>query len=109
MMRRCRILPEHNRQETEKREHTAGERKDEKLHRRMPPLFASPNADQEKQRDERELEEHVEQNDVASRENAEHAGLEQEERRVIRRRPLANRIPAYQHAREREQCGEAEQ
>ena len=36
-----------------------------------------PNADQEEQRDQRELEEDVEQNHVAGGEHAQHAGREQ--------------------------------
>ena len=83
-----RIVPYHDEQQPEEREHAAGEREEEKLDRRVAPLFAPPDADQEKQGDEREFEEHVEQEDVAGDEHAQHAGLEDQQQPVIERRLL---------------------
>ncbi len=62
--------PEHDGQQAQQRQHAAGQREEEELDRRVTPLFASPDADEEEQRHERELEEQVEENNVAGDEHA---------------------------------------
>jgi hypothetical protein len=51
----------HEREQTQKRQQASGQRKHKEFDRRIAPLLASPHADQEKERNQRELEEDVEQ------------------------------------------------
>ena len=64
------IDPQHDADQPQQRQHAAGEREQEKLIGRVAPLFVPPNADQEVQRNQREFEEDVEQNDVAGGKHA---------------------------------------
>ena len=103
------IVPEHDGQQAQEREQAAGQREQEELDRRVAPLFAAPDADQEEQRDQRELEEDVEQDDVAGREDAQAAELQQQQHGIEQRRAVVDRLPAHQHRRDEQQGGEAEQ
>ena len=103
------VDPKHDGQQTEERQHTAGKCEEEEFHRRPAPLPASPDADQEKERDQRELEENVEKDDVAGDENAQHPGLQGHQQAVIQRRLFLDRFPADQHRHDHQQRGQGEQ
>ena len=105
---RVRGVPEHDRQQAQEREHAAGQCVDEEFHRCPAPLLVPPDADQEEQRDERELEEHVEQDHVPGREHAEHRRLEHEQQHVETDGAILDRVPADEHGRQREQGRQAE-
>ena len=89
------IVPEHDGEQTEKRQQATGQREQKKLDRRVSPLFASPNADQEEERNERELEEDVKQDDVAGREDSQAAELQQQQHGIEQRRAIRNGFPAH--------------
>ena len=59
-------------------QHAAGHRVEDELHRGVDALVVAPDADQEIHRDEDEVPEHVEQEDVERAEDAEHRRLEQQ-------------------------------
>jgi hypothetical protein len=69
----------------------------------------APDADEEEQRHEGELEEHVEQDHVPGGEHAEHRRLEDEQERVEADRLLLDRFPADHHGGDREERRETEQ
>src|SRR3954471_24431574 len=96
------IVPKHDGEQAEKRQQAAGKREQEKLDCRIPALFAAPDSDQEKQRNQRELEEDVKENNVAGREDAETAEFEQEQHRIKERCPLVNRFPAHEDGSDEE-------
>ena len=102
-------VPKHDRQQSQERQHAAGESEEEELDRRVTPLLAAPDADQEEQRNQRELEEDVEQDDVPGGENAQHARLQEQQQAVISRRPLDDRLPADQHRDDHQQRRQAEE
>ena len=56
---------------------------DHELDRRVLPVLAAPDADDEHHRDERQLEEDVEEEEVERGEDAEHAGFQQQDQRVV--------------------------
>ena len=66
-----------NDQEAQEGEHAAGQREQEELDRRVATVFAPPNADQKEERNERELEEHIKQEDVAGGEDPQAAALQE--------------------------------
>ena len=104
-----RRIPEHDREQAEEGQHAAGERVDEELHRRPTALIVAPDPDQEEERHEREFEEHVEQDHVPRREDAEHRRFQEEQQHVEPDRLLLDRVPTDEHRREGEQGREAEQ
>src|SRR5437667_1820998 len=102
-------VPQHDGQEAKEREQATRQREQEELDRRIPPLFASPNADQKEQRDQRELEEDVEQDNVAGRKDSQAAEFEQQQHRVKQGGSLFNRFPAHQDGRHKQQRRQAEE
>src|SRR4051812_15760833 len=86
------IVPQHDCQQTEKGEQAAGQREQEKLNCRVPPLFVSPNANQEEKRDQRKFEENVKQDDIAGGEHAEAAKLQQKQHGIEQRRAIVDRF-----------------
>ena len=96
-------IPEDDRQQPQKCQHAASERVEEKLHGSLPPLIVAPDTDQEKERHEREFEEHVEEDHIACSKNSQHRRLEQEQQHVEADRLLLNRLPTHQHRRQREE------
>src|SRR5262249_55656037 len=72
-------------------------------------FLAAPDADEEEERNQRELEKDVEQDDIAGDENTEAAKFEQEEHRVEERRAVVDGFPAYEHRSDDEQCAQAEE
>ena len=65
-------------------EQAADQRVQEELHRRVLAARAAEAADDEVHRDQHRLEEHVEQEDVGRREDADHEELEQQQQREVR-------------------------
>ena len=98
--RRC---DQHQRHESHQRHQAADKRVQKEFDRRITPLRPAPNADQEEQRNQRELEKHVEQNQVERREHADQSRFQQQQTSVETGRPFANRLPRNQHAGNREQ------
>ena len=105
----CVPVPKHDRQQAQQRQHAAGQREEEELDRRVAPLFASPDADEEEQRHERELEEQVEENNVAGDEHAEHARAQHQQQTVVQRLLVLDRFPTYQHGDDQQQGREREE
>ena len=102
-------VPQDDREQAEERKHAPGEGVDEELHRGPTAVVVPPDADEEKQRHEGELEEHVEQDHVPGREHAEHRRLEDEQQNVEADRLLFDRLPADHHGGHGEEGREAEQ
>src|SRR5216684_3574652 len=73
---------------------------------RVAPAVASPNADQEVHRDEHHFPEHVKEEEIQGNENADHAGLQQEEQNVIFLGALMNRAPRRENGDHPEKRGE---
>ena len=90
-------VPEHDGKQAQEGEHATGERVDEELDGRPPPLVVPPDPNQKEQRHERELEEHVEQNHVASREHPEHRCLEHQQQHVEPDRAIRDGVPAHKY------------
>ncbi len=72
-----------------------------------PAILVAPDADHEVHRDERDLEEDVEQHQVLCREDPEHADLGQEQDREVGLQVLAH-VVRRDHRYEREQRGQEE-
>ena len=102
-------VPKHDRQQAQQRQHAAGQREEEELDRRVTPLFAAPDADEEEQRHERELEEQVEENNVAGDEHAQHARAQHEQQAVVERLLVLDRVPTYQHGDDQQQGRQREE
>ena len=101
-------VPEHDHKQPQKCQQASGKRVHEELDRRLPPLLVSPDADQKEERHECELEEDVEQEQVAGGEHAKHRRLEHEQKHIEAHRPVGDRFPAHEHGRDREQGRKAE-
>ena len=97
------VVPKDDRQQAQKRQHAAGQCEEEELDRRVAPLVASPDADEEEERHERELEEKVKENDVAGDEHSQHARAQQKQKAVIEPLLVLDGVPAYQHGDDEEQ------
>ena len=102
-------IPKDDREQAQERQHAPGKGVDEKLHRRPPAVIVPPDADEEEQRHEGELEEHIEQDHVPGGEHAEHRRFEDEQERVETDRLLFDRFPTDHDGRHREESREAEQ
>ena len=102
-------VPKHDGQQAQQRQHAAGQREEEELDRRVTPLLASPDADEEEKRHERELEEQVEENNVAGDEHAEHARAQDQQQTVVQRLLVLDGFPTYQHGDDQQQGGEREE
>ena len=66
-------MDDHQRDDAEQRQQASRERVQEKRDGRPPPFRPAPDPDQEKERDQGELEKDVEENDVKAREEPEQA------------------------------------
>ncbi len=102
-------VPDHDRQQSQESQHAAGESEKEELDGRVTPLLAAPDADEEKQRQQRELEADVKEDDIPGGEDAQHPRLQQQQQAVIDRRPLDDRLPAYQHRDDHQQRRQPEE
>ncbi len=91
------VVPEDDGQQAQERQHAAGQREEEELDRRVAPLVAAPDADEEEERHQRELEKEVEENDVAGDEHAQHAGAQEQQKPVIKPFLILDSVPAHQH------------
>ena len=76
---------------------------------RIAPLVAAPDADEEEQRHQRELEEQIEEDDVAGDKHAQHARFQHQEQAIVERLLLANRLPTHQHGDHHQQGRQAEE
>ena len=76
-------MDHHQRDHAEEREQAARQGVEEERDRRPLPLGAAPEADQEEERDQRELEEDVEEDHVQAGEEPKQPGLEGEQERVV--------------------------
>ena len=72
-----------NRQDREQHQHRTSQRIEEEFDRRVQPPLAAPHADQEIHRHEHHFPENVEQHEIERHENAEHAGLQQQQQDVV--------------------------
>ncbi|ABA50247.1 hypothetical protein BURPS1710b_1447 [Burkholderia pseudomallei 1710b] len=84
----------------------AGERVQEELERRVHAVRAAPHADDDVHRDQRRLEEHVEQQAVSRREHADHDPRQDQERGEILRHVLGDHLPAGDHDDYRDERGQ---
>ena len=80
--------------ESDQHQHGAEERVQEELERGVDPALAAPDADDQEHRHQHGFPQHVEQDAVERREDADHQAFEDQERREILRRTLLDRIPA---------------
>ncbi len=101
------VHPKHDADDSQQRQHAAGEGEQEEFIGRVASLLGAPNADQKKQRDQREFEEDVEQDDVAGGKDAEHARAQQEQQRVKRGGAVFDGFPTGQHRHEGQQRRQA--
>jgi hypothetical protein len=101
------IVPQHDRQQPQKREHAASQGEQKKLVGRIATVFTSPDANQEEERNEREFEEDIEQDDVAGDEHAQHARLQDQQQAIERRGAVGDRLPTHQHRGQYQQRAEA--
>ena len=95
-------VPEHDGQEAKKGQHAASKGVDEKLDGSPAAIVATPDADQEEQRHQGELEKHIEENDVASGKHAEHRCFQQQEQAIEADGLLLRGIPADEDRRHRQ-------
>ena len=93
---------QHHAEHAQQGDEAAGQRVDEELARRVPPLRAAPDADEEEERHQRQLEEHVEEHDVERQEDAEHRRLQDQQPGVELVDALGNVRPGDQHRRQDE-------
>ncbi len=84
-------------QQRDEHQQRPDERVDDELRRRIDAVLRAPDADDEVHRDQRELEEDVEEHHVERREHARHAALEQEQERVEGAVLLADVRPRAEH------------
>ena len=97
------------RDHADERQQAPGQRVEEERHRRPPPLRAAVDPDQEEERDQRELEEDVEEHHVEAGEEPEQARLEGEQEGVMRRGPLLDRLPRREDRRDHQERRQHEQ
>ncbi len=83
----------------------AEQRVEQELDRRVLPVLAAPDGDQEVHRQEHDLEEDVEEDQVERQEHAHHAGQEQQEQGVIAADFLLD-VPRRQARQDRDEAGE---
>ncbi len=96
----------HNAQHAQHGQQAAGQGEEEELAGRQLPLRAAPDADQEIERHQRQLEEHVEQDDVERQENAHHNGLQGQQPGVELVGPVMDAPPRDQHGRQHQRGGQ---
>ncbi len=103
------IDPENNAQQGQKRQQATSQRVHEELLGGISTLFTTPDADQEKQRDQRELEEHIEQNNIPSTEHAEATEFQHQQHGVKQGGSVFDGLPAYQNRSQHQDAGQCEQ
>src|SRR5271156_837605 len=86
-----------NRQDREEHQHRPGQRVQEKFDRGVQPPIAAPDADQKIHRHQHHFPENVEQHEVQRHENAQHAGLQQQQQDVIFLFAFVDRRPGRQN------------
>ena len=87
----------------------AEQRVEKELDRRVDPVLAAPHPDQQRHRDQHDLPEDVEDEEIERHEHAEHAGFEQQQRDVILARPAIDGVPRPDDGDHREQRGQPDQ
>ena len=108
--RRLLVVPPDDGQKAEKCQHASSECEQEELDRRITSFTtASPDADQEEQRYQRGFEEDVEQNDIPRAEDAQHAGLQDQQQGVIGSTISIDCLPTDGDGKNCQQRGESEQ
>ena len=96
------------RQHRDQHDHGADERVDEELDRGVDPARSSPEPDEEVHREQDDLPEDVEEEEVEGAEDAEQAGLEEEEERHVRLHALLD-VERVVDADDPEQAGQQDQ
>ena len=94
---RERVVVEVERQDAEQHHDAADQRVEEELDRRVEPVGAAPDADEEVHRHQHHFPEQEEQQEVQRHERAEHPGLQHEQEDVVLLHPLGDRRPRRQH------------
>ena len=84
-------------QQRDQHQERTEQRVEEEFHRSVDAVGAAPDADNEEHRDQRRLEEHVEQQRVGRGEHAVHQAGHHEERRHVLRDALLDHAPAGEH------------
>ncbi len=77
------VCSEVNRQDREQHQHRTSQRIEEKFDGRVEAAFAAPDSDEEVHRDEHHFPENVKEDEIERHENAEHAGLEEQQQDVV--------------------------
>ena len=93
LVARHRLRVEVEREDAEEHHHRADQREEEELDRRVQTPRAAPDPDQEVHRDEHDLPEHVEEEHVEGAEDAQHAGLQEQQEDVVRADTVGDRGP----------------
>ena len=93
-------------QDRRQHQHRAQQGVEEELVGRIDPVLAAPYADDQEHRDQAELEEHVEQDQVQRREHPDHQGLEHQEGDQILHQPGLDARPAGQDADRHQEGGQ---
>ena len=91
------VIGEVQREDAEQHDDAADEGVQEELDRRVEPVRAAPDPDQEVHRHEHHFPEQEEEQEIERHERAEHAGLQHEQEDVVLLHPLGDRIPRRQH------------
>ena len=81
--KKTRAVVEIESQDSQQHQHRAHQRVEKELDGGVEPARSTPNADQKVHRDQHDLPEHIEQEEVHRHENAHHAGLQQEQEDVV--------------------------
>src|SRR5262249_47402674 len=92
-LQRMMVTIQDNRQKAEERDEAARQREDEELAGGMPPFRSATDTYQEEQRQQCQLEENIEKDDVERQKNADHAGSQGQEPGVKLRDTVGNRSP----------------
>ena len=102
-------VPDHNREQSQEREHAARQGEQKEFDRRVTTVFASPDANQEEQRNQRELEEDVEQQQVTRREHSQATRFQQQKHAIEQGRPVLDRVPTHQYRSQQQERRQSEQ
>ena len=100
LLRRMLVAKLHDPQHAEQGQHAPGQRVEEELARRQPAMRPAPDADQEEQRHQRDLEKHVKQQDVEGEEDAHHGGLQRQQPAIKLIDALGDVRPGHQDRRQ---------
>ena len=99
---RVAIVHDHERKHAQERQQAARERVQEERDRRPLAVGAAPEADQEKERNQRELEENVKEHHVQAGEEPKQPRFQRQQERVIERGSFRDRFPRGADRRDHE-------